>query len=81
LRARRNKLPLILAAIAAPVLRVLDVIGPLASNNLAAVIVKPDLPDEVFPWLEPRGAGWGARPGWFAVKFGPFQASARKPVE
>lgn len=81
LRARRNKLPLILAAIAAPVLRILDVIGPLASNNLAAVIVKPDLPDEVFPWLEPRGAGWGARPGWFAAKFGPFQASAKKPVE
>lgn len=70
LRARRNKLPLILASLAAPVLRVLDAIGPLASNNIAAVIVKPDLPAEKFPWVEQRGNEWVANPAWFREKFG-----------
>jgi SAM-dependent methyltransferase len=70
LRARRNKLPLMLAAIAAPVLRLLDTLGPVASNNLAAVIVKPDLPTGKFPWLEQRGNEWLAGPAWFRRKFG-----------
>ena len=70
LRARRNKLPLLLAAVAAPVLRLLDVMGPVASNNLAAVVVKPDLPGEKFPWVEQRGKEWVADPAWFSDKFG-----------
>ncbi|MBJ7258057.1 MAG: methyltransferase domain-containing protein [Chthoniobacterales bacterium] len=69
LRARRNKLPLVMAAIAAPVLRLLDALGPVSSNNLAAVIVKPDLPAERFPWLEKRDGQWGADPTWFRGKF------------
>jgi len=71
LRARRNKLPLILAAAAAPVLRLLDAVGPMASNNLAAVIVKPDLPNGKFPWVEQRGKDWVADSDWFNGKFGP----------
>lgn len=70
LRARRNKLPLIMASLAAPVLRLLDTVGPVASNNLAAVIVKPDLPAEVFPWLEQQGEEWAAGRDWFRGKFG-----------
>ena len=70
LRARRNKLPLVMASLAAPVLRVLDAAGPLACNNLAAVIVKPHLPAEKFPWLEQRGAQWSANKNWFRDKFG-----------
>jgi SAM-dependent methyltransferase len=70
LRARRNKLPLVMAAVAAPVLRVLDAVGPVASNNLAAVIVKPDLPTEKFPWLVKLGAEGAANKDWFRGKFG-----------
>ena len=70
LRALRNKLPLLLAAVAAPVLRLLDFMGPVASNNLAAVIVKPDLPAGKFPWVEQRGAELVADRGWFRDKFG-----------
>jgi SAM-dependent methyltransferase len=70
LRARRNKLPLLLAAVAAPVLRLLDVMGPVASNNIAAVVVKPDLPAEKFPWVEQRGNEWVADPAWFSDNFG-----------
>jgi SAM-dependent methyltransferase len=69
LRTRRNKVPLIMAMIAAPVLRLLDVIGPLASNNLSAVVVKPDLPAERFPWLQPEGAGWAACRSWFESRY------------
>jgi SAM-dependent methyltransferase len=68
LRARRNKVPLMLAAIAAPILRVLDAFGPVASNNIAAVVVKPDLPEEKFPWLEQRGKEWVADPVWFSAE-------------
>jgi SAM-dependent methyltransferase len=74
LRARRNKLPLMLAAIAAPVLRLLDAVGPVASNNLAAVIVKPDLPAGKFPWVEQRGTEWAADINWFDGKFGPTKS-------
>lgn len=71
LRARRNKLPFILAALAAPILRILAAAGPIFSNNLAAVIVKPVLPGGEFPWLEGDAGGWRARPAWFQEKFGP----------
>jgi SAM-dependent methyltransferase len=70
LRARRNKLPLLMATVAAPVLRLFDAIGPMASNNIAAVIVKPDLPAEKFPWVEQRGKEWEANKDWFRSKFG-----------
>jgi SAM-dependent methyltransferase len=74
LRGRRNKLPLMFATVAAPVLRVLDAVGPVASNNLAAVIVKPDLPAGKFPWLEQRGKEWVADSDWFNGKFGPTKS-------
>ena len=73
LRARRSKLPLILAFVAAPVTRVLDAFGPVVSNNLAAVVVKPNLPAAKFPWVDQRGQQWIADPAWFRAKFGPGQ--------
>ena len=65
LRARRSKVPFLVAMLAAPVLRLLDVMGPVASNNIAAVIVKPDLPAEKFPWVKWNGGEWVAERGWF----------------
>ena len=64
LRARRSKVPLIMAALASPALRLFDFMGPVASNNMAAVIVKPDLPREKFPWLESSGQSWAANSSW-----------------
>jgi SAM-dependent methyltransferase len=69
LHARRNKLPLLLAAVAAPILRLLDIMGPVASNNLSAVIVKPALPAERFPWLRQEGTGWAACRSWFESRY------------
>lgn len=69
LRARRNKLPLVMATVAAPVLRLLDFFGPVASNNLGVVVLKPELPGERFPWLEQQGDRWKANLTWFREKF------------
>ena len=71
LRMRKNKLPLLVAAVAWPFLRIADAIGPVFSNNLAAVIIKPKLPQEKFPWLEVDGSGYRAHTKWFESKFGP----------
>ncbi|MBE2179416.1 MAG: methyltransferase domain-containing protein [Chthoniobacterales bacterium] len=70
LRARRNRLPLMLVMLAAPLLRLLDMFGPVTSNNLAAVVRKPDLPHEMFPWLQPGARVPEAKRSWFAGKFG-----------
>jgi SAM-dependent methyltransferase len=69
LKMRRNKLPLALACLAAPFLRLLDAIGPVFSNNIAAVIVKPELPAQAFPWLELKDGRFQASVQWFAGKF------------
>lgn len=69
LRRRSNKVPLMMVVLAAPVLRVLDAMGPMVSNNMAAVVIKPDLPSEKFPWLEKNGVEWVAERAWFASKF------------
>jgi SAM-dependent methyltransferase len=70
LKMRKNKIPLIVAAFAWPFLRIADAAGPVFSNNLAAVITKPKLPQEKFPWLEASGAGYHADRNWFDRKFG-----------
>lgn len=66
LRARKSKVPLLFAGAIYPVLRLLDLMGPLASNNLAVVIVKPSLPDQCFPWLEVEGENFHAKKQWFS---------------
>jgi hypothetical protein len=70
LKMRRNKLPLMMVAAAAPFLRVLDAIGPVFSNNIAAVIVKPQLPEQAFPWLDKQGDHFAACRKWFEQNFG-----------
>jgi SAM-dependent methyltransferase len=70
LKMRRNKLPLLMACVAVPLLRILDAIGPVFSNNIAAVIVKPQLPEQAFPWLEKQGDRFAARRAWFEQNFG-----------
>lgn len=74
LKMRRNKAPLLMVAVAAPFLQVLDAIGPVFSNNLAAVIHKPDLPGEAFPWLEHQGDRFVACRDWFRKTFGAVDA-------
>jgi SAM-dependent methyltransferase len=65
LRLRKNKLPLLAATLALPFLRLLDFFGPFTSNNLAAVITKPDLPSQAFPWLVFQSGNWTLSKHWF----------------
>jgi hypothetical protein len=44
--------------------------GPVFSNNLAAVIRKPCLPEEKFSWLASDELGYHANTTWFDQKFG-----------
>jgi SAM-dependent methyltransferase len=74
LKMRKNKLPLLMVGVAAPFLRMLDAIGPVFSNNLAGVIVKPPLPEQAFPWLERQGDRFVASRQWFQRKFGTSDA-------
>lgn len=66
---RRNKLPLLLAASAFPLLRLLDSACPVFSNNMAAIVVKPKLPAEMFPWLDTDETGICANASWFGKTF------------
>jgi SAM-dependent methyltransferase len=70
LNMRRNKIPVLVAAIAWPFLRVADTMGPVFSNNLAAVIRKPHLPEDKFSWLVSDESGYRANASWFDSKFG-----------
>jgi SAM-dependent methyltransferase len=70
LKMRRNKIPLLIALIAWPFLRVADAMGPVFSNNFAAAVRKPNLPEEKFPWLAEDGSGYRANASWFDSKFG-----------
>jgi SAM-dependent methyltransferase len=77
LRMRKSSFPLIVAAAVYPVLRFFDLIGPFASNNLAAVITKPDLKAELYPWLEPCGETFQAKRSWFAKNLARRRAGKR----
>jgi SAM-dependent methyltransferase len=69
LKMRRNKFPLFLILCLTPLLRILDAIGPVFSNNMAAVIKKPLLPTEMFPWLEIQDGDFVGRRSWFHHKY------------
>jgi SAM-dependent methyltransferase len=70
LKTRRNKLFLCCAVLLAPLMRLLDFVGPVFSNNMACVITKPRLPDEGFKWLKQDKSSWSADPAWFQDRFG-----------
>jgi len=70
LKTRKNKLFLCGALVLAPLMRLLDFVGPVFSNNMACIITKPRLPEEKFEWLKHDEVGWGADPAWFRDRFG-----------
>jgi len=70
LKTRKNKLFLCCALVLAPLMRLLDFVGPVFSNNLACIITKPCLPEEKFKWLRHDENGWSADPAWFRDRFG-----------
>ncbi len=55
LRLRRNKARYYLLRLAQPVLKLLEFCAPKQSNNFAALVLKPELPGALHPWLRQEG--------------------------
>ncbi len=49
--ARRNKIPLMMAMMAWPFLKLVELVAPQQMNSFGAVILKPDLKKDHYPWL------------------------------
>lgn len=71
LKARSNKLPLMAMKLLAPIVNRLGRRYPQLSNNFAAVVLKPSLPDDLFPWLESNDDQVHARQPWFDARYTP----------
>lgn len=70
LKTRKNKLFFCCALVLGPLMRLLDLVGPVFSNNMACIITKPHFPEEKFEWLKQDETGWSADPAWFRARFG-----------
>ncbi len=55
LRLRRNKTRYYIVRLAQPVLKLLELCAPKQGNNFAALVLKPDLPGALHPWLRQEG--------------------------
>jgi len=69
LKARNNKLPYLAMKLLSPLVEALGRRFPQMSNNFAVVILKPTLPDELFPWLRPGDRAIGVDEEWFASRY------------
>lgn len=57
LKTRRNKIPLITALAAWPFLKLAEIVAPRQMNCFGALILKPDLKTQLFPWLRMNPEG------------------------
>jgi SAM-dependent methyltransferase len=69
LRNRKNKLYFIAVAVAFPLLALLCRLIPGLSNNFAAVILKPQLPADIHPWLTWEDARVKVNSDWLKEKY------------
>lgn len=77
---RRNKLPYYLLALASPFIWLFFQLFPKQSNNFAALVLKPRLPEELFPWLEETAEGYRTRMAYLKERFPRMRALQEKPA-
>ena len=70
LRRRRNQAMYLAVRIAQPALKLIEVCMPRQSNNFAALVLKPELPGELHPWLDQDGDGIKVKDGWIDQRYG-----------
>jgi ubiquinone/menaquinone biosynthesis C-methylase UbiE len=70
LRHRRNKAFYYTVRFAQPLLKLLEFAFPKQSNNFAAVVLKPDLPLDLHPWLRQDGETIRLNDEWLAARYG-----------
>lgn len=69
LRNRRNRTLFTAVWLARPALRLLEFCCPTQSNNFATVVLKPDLPDGLHPWLRQDGETVTVDEEWLQARY------------
>ena len=69
LKGRKNKLFFFAAVAALPALRLFAALFPKQSNNFAAVVTKPEFPDDLHPWLRRDKDGIQLNRAWLAQRY------------
>jgi len=70
LRERRSRLLYHAVRLAQPALKVVEACAPRQSNNFAALVLKPDLPGALHPWLRQEGDGVRLDTDWVSARYG-----------
>jgi hypothetical protein len=69
LRGRRNKVLYSLLWLARPALKFIELCFPKQSNNFAAIVLKPQLPQALHPWLHQDGEDIRLNRQWLAARY------------
>jgi SAM-dependent methyltransferase len=69
LRRRRNKTLYYVIRAAQPALKLVETCLPRQSNNFAALVLKPDLPRQLHPWLRHDGRAIRLNDEWVASRY------------
>jgi lipopolysaccharide/colanic/teichoic acid biosynthesis glycosyltransferase/ubiquinone/menaquinone biosynthesis C-methylase UbiE len=70
LRKRRNPTLYTIVRLAQPALKLLETWAPRQSNNFAALVLKPELPQALHPWLRQDGDAIVLNDAWVASRYG-----------
>jgi uncharacterized membrane protein len=69
LKLLRNK-PYLAGVLAAlPVLKALSPIVPALCNNFAFLVLKPRIPEDLFPWLTAANGKLALNKGWLTARY------------
>jgi ubiquinone/menaquinone biosynthesis C-methylase UbiE len=69
LRTRRNQALYRTVRLAQPALKLLETCAPKQSNNFGALVLKPDLPSALHPWLRQEGGSIRLNDEWLAAHY------------
>ncbi len=75
LRRRRNKAAYYLVRLSQPALKLLELAAPKQSNNFAALVLKPELPQALHPWLRQEGDAIELNDDWVSARYKDWQPS------
>jgi SAM-dependent methyltransferase len=70
LRRRRNRTVYFVVRLAQPALKLIELCVPRQSNNFAALILKPQLPEALHPWLRQDSEGIHVKGRWIDERYG-----------
>lgn len=70
LRKRRNRLLYYVVRLARPLLTIIEACAARQTNNFAALVLKPDLPRDLHPWLRQEGDGFALNDDWVTARYG-----------